>query len=131
MRREEEGVRDDAQASAPGSAFTWWGHSARACFTLTQSQNSKVKVTDSGNIPIKGMQFYEGVIFEVGRFGSEEDLGYKAVDLPNSKRCHIFNILHSLPEYLVVYRFRLKLCVASIATPSVQSRRRLSTAKRR
>ena len=64
MRREEEGVRDDAQASAPGSAFTWWGHSARACFTLTQSQDSKVEVRDSGNIPIKAMQFYGGAIWQ-------------------------------------------------------------------
>jgi len=64
VRREEGGVRDDAQASAPGSAFTWWGHSARACFTLTQSQSNKVKVTDSGNIPIKGVQFYGRAIWQ-------------------------------------------------------------------
>jgi len=54
VRREEEGVRDDAQASAPGSAFTWWGHSARACFTLTQSQDSKVEVANFWKISVEG-----------------------------------------------------------------------------
>ena len=54
----ERVVRDDVLAAAPGSAFTWWGHPARRCFTLTRLQGSKPKVRSCRNIRAVGSRFF-------------------------------------------------------------------------